>query len=143
MHEIKYPHNQKAVILPVLRIIEGENGEMYAECILDVYAIIRAFQLFEPSLQHGLKKVLRPGQDKNSGAEDLKEAADSIMYGARYAALMEKIGCKAILSLNDSASKVTSGNEQDVNHDDVRKLPEGDNGIHEGTAGIAPVRRLF
>ena len=55
---------------------EGHAG---AAVIVDVYDVLRAWDVTCPALQHAVKKLLQPGQrGSKSAAQDLREAIRSI-----------------------------------------------------------------
>lgn len=62
------------------RMIKGRSasGEQYTISV-DVYAVLRAFEVVDPAIQHGVKKLLCPGQrGAKSYLTDLMEARASI-----------------------------------------------------------------
>ena len=55
---------------------EGHAG---AFVIVDVYDVLRAWDVTCPAIQHAIKKLLQPGQrGSKSAAQDLREAIGSI-----------------------------------------------------------------
>ena len=55
---------------------EGQPG---AFVIVDVYDVLRAWDVTCPAIQHAIKKLLQPGQrGSKSAAQDLREAIGSI-----------------------------------------------------------------
>jgi len=55
--------------------------------IVDVYAVLRAFEVHDPAIQHAIKKLLMPGQrGTKNRLKDLEEAyisiSDAVMYEA-------------------------------------------------------------
>jgi hypothetical protein len=55
---------------------EGRAG---AAVIVDVYDVLRAWDVRDPAIQHAVKKLLQPGQrGSKSAAQDLREAIGSI-----------------------------------------------------------------
>lgn len=58
------------------RNIKSLGGVM---TIIDVYCVLRAFEIKEPGLQHAIKKLLYAGiRGRGSILQDLKEAIDAI-----------------------------------------------------------------
>jgi hypothetical protein len=48
-------------------------------CVVDVYAVLKAYRVTCPAQQHALKKLLCPGQRaKGSAVQDLREAREAI-----------------------------------------------------------------
>ena len=55
---------------------EGHAG---AFVVVDVYDVLRAWDVRDPAIQHAIKKLLQPGQrGSKSAAQDLREAIGSI-----------------------------------------------------------------
>ena len=55
---------------------EGQPG---AFVVVDVYDVLRAWDVTCPAIQHAIKKLLQPGQrGSKSAAQDLREAIGSI-----------------------------------------------------------------
>ena len=55
---------------------EGIAG---ASVIVDIYDILRAWDVRDPAIQHAVKKLLQPGQrGSKSAVQDLREAIGSI-----------------------------------------------------------------
>ena len=53
---------------------------------VDVYCVLRAFNVTEPGLQHAIKKLLCAGiRDKGSYTQDLNEAQDAIQAAICFA----------------------------------------------------------
>ena len=52
---------------------------------VDVYDILRAYQVYDPAIQHAIKKLLMPGQrGHKSRLTDLKEALEGIEEVIEY-----------------------------------------------------------
>ena len=57
------------------RIINGKNGN---SCIVDVYDVLKAFEVTNPALQHLIKKALCVGiRGHKDASEDLQDIIDS------------------------------------------------------------------
>lgn len=58
----------------------GNSGGHYLE--VDVYDVLRAWEITDPAHQHGLKKILQPGERGNKDlVQDLEEGINSLqMY---------------------------------------------------------------
>lgn len=55
---------------------EGHSG---ASVVIDVYDVLRAWDVRDPAIQHAVKKLLQPGQrGSKSAVQDLREAIGSI-----------------------------------------------------------------
>ena len=55
---------------------EGHAG---ASVVVDVYDVLRAWDVRDPAIQHAIKKLLQPGQrGSKSAVQDLREAIGSI-----------------------------------------------------------------
>ena len=65
-----------------------KNKEIALDGIIskvDVYCVIRAFEIKEPGIQHAIKKLLCAGErEKGSYFQDLQEAIDAITASINY-----------------------------------------------------------
>lgn len=58
---------------------DPDHPELLRPVIVDVYAVLQAFDVGCPAVQHALKKLLQPGNRGHKGTtQDLEEAIQSI-----------------------------------------------------------------